>query len=1795
MNRDPNNLSKLTEFPPLSPAEEESSGISGIFARFFRTSKAPEDQTSGIKQEAPEQPTACSSYDEWGDQSEKDEKEEDGLPINIKEGRSLPSVRKRIGNLLALKSTGRQSYNDTELKQYWMPDSVSKECYNCGERFTTFRRRHHCRVCGQIFCSRCCNQQIPGKIMNCTGDLRVCLYCGRVVLSYLKSAELNSELSAEHLALLKELQSKFGDSNDLEVEGRVLATPDREEVRRKPSVGYQEERFGSGPRGETAGRCSLRCLLDELMSSGGLVCGTHRFRLRTYSLCFPASHLIDCLVAQNKAGNRQQAIVMGQALQQSGHIESVSHESAVFADNNVLFKVLPFEPLREEMQDSNNESDEYLLEKNTIRSSTSSYNLDLNVDNKTAHISKPQESSQQTLSTSEASEKSPVDGVGETGAKAVSEVTSTVNLDVIDWNTVEPCTLDEDQKNALVVLRSCFSTHCSNFLRQILNNQGVPQSWAEIITPIACQIVKNIRPEKSKNWMEAMDIRQYVQIKKVGGGERRECKIITGVVCSKNLSHRKMPTIMDEPRILLLSSSIMFQRDEGKYLGLEPVIMQEHDYIQRIVYKIVNLRPNLVIVGKSVARLAQDLLLDAGISLVLNVKPSVVERIARSTGADILTSVDAHLGAPELGVCKSFQIMSLTTETGRKKTLMIFEGCRYPELGCTILLRGASTNELSKVKRATSSLLFAYYNARLEVSYHMDSLAELPPTSKEEFLLDSLDEQPTADRLISPDEIYTPTKRVNAEDKPSKPSQETPKSLSETVSDLSDPLRSTWRTGDELESNKEYLALVEVPNEPNSFKKALDDNLLSVSPFLKFSLPYLETEVGRSCALRSFFGQRLYWSPQLCDDYPKQRSSTIIEEIPTTIQRLENTKLKEIHPFVLTKLTQPSDSVEVQTLLANFRAVGGRIPIQPDPAYSSSAQLPPLHEKSKDILDPGNHQRLAVLFCSYSPLSRNAPSFCVDPWIVDMEMYGRMDIPLGQFLERYCFRSEYTCGSEACETPVLEHTRRFVHNGGAVHIKLRNLEKEIPPLGGILMWSWCVQCSKMTPIRCMSPGAKCMSFAKYLELRFHADMYKVRNIDCTHSLHQDHVHYFAMSKTLATFTYSKISPWEVCLPPQTLLTEREVYNEAAKLEELKTWMLMGNQVFNSVLMKVCSLSLPDGIATSLKQQLQKDQALYKQRVEDMQRKLSPSTGVMDSPKLSVGHMWSVEDSLVRLKRQLAEAVEEWNIRLCDAEAAAKREDKKKNQEVKVQQNSLSEIIDGEKEMDEPVDPSELQVGIEANEPDDNKSGDVFSEMESAVDTDDDVLGEPIPPTALSQETADKEDRKPSDKKSVKTVWSQLLSTSSHNVHIQLATGQFEHYMLPYGTMMPLVVYEKEPSSIIAYALNSFDYKTQLDQMKARQLDQQSPSLKRKSGSGADLESSGGDKKSGVLSYLRTASSNSMDKNVRGSIEGVQYNPQSTSSNENFLEEEQKVTDESKGKSLKTEAQNIEVNFSDGTASFKVKVYYAEDFAKLRASVLPEEEEGFIRSLSRCVAWAASGGKSGSNFNKTKDDRFILKAMARIEFQQFLACAPQYFNYINCRVTNGAPTLLGKILGVYRVACRSEKSNTTVKLLVMEHLFHGRCIRHKFDLKGSMRNRLVETTNEPHCETVLLDENLINMTCDSPLYVLPHSKTVLMQAIHNDTLFLASLSVMDYSLLVGLDETNSHLVLGIIDYIRGYTWDKKLETMVKSIGQAKAPTIIPADEYRKRFIAAMHRYFLPVPDRWTGLGQGIDVYTRDMAG
>lgn len=125
--------------------------------------------------------------------------------------------------------------------------------------------------------------------------------------------------------------------------------------------------------------------------------------------------------------------------------------------------------------------------------------------------------------------------------------------------------------------------------------------------------------------------------------------------------------------------------------------------------------------------------------------------------------------------------------------------------------------------------------------------------------------------------------------------------------------------------------------------------------------------------------------------------------------------------------------------------------------------------------------------------------------------------------------------------------------------------------------------------------------------------------------------------------------------------------------------------------------------------------------------------------------------------------------------------------------------------------------------------------------------------------------------------------------------------------------------------------------------------------------------------------------------------------------------------------------------------------------------------SRCVPWCFMGLWY---FWVFPDDRFILKDMPRAEVQIFLDSSANYFTYMQKCCSTMQPTLLGKIVGIYQIyyknACNVEHRSY---LLVMENLFYNRNVSQKFDLKGSMRNRLVVPDNEEG-EVVWLDENLL---------------------------------------------------------------------------------------------------------------------------
>ena len=125
--------------------------------------------------------------------------------------------------------------------------------------------------------------------------------------------------------------------------------------------------------------------------------------------------------------------------------------------------------------------------------------------------------------------------------------------------------------------------------------------------------------------------------------------------------------------------------------------------------KIAAFKPEVLVVEKVVSGLAQEKLVDLGVTLVLNMKPSVMDRVSRCCQADIVPSIDAHVTKPRLGSCRLFHVESVPIDAQYSKTLMFFDGCQ-PRLGCTVLLRGGTDYELRKVPFQFFQLLHSLFH-----------------------------------------------------------------------------------------------------------------------------------------------------------------------------------------------------------------------------------------------------------------------------------------------------------------------------------------------------------------------------------------------------------------------------------------------------------------------------------------------------------------------------------------------------------------------------------------------------------------------------------------------------------------------------------------------------------------------------------------------------------------------------------------------------------------------------------------------------------------------------------------------------------------------------------------------------------------------------------------------------------------------------------------------------------------------------------------------------------------------------
>ncbi|XP_005999773.1 1-phosphatidylinositol 3-phosphate 5-kinase [Latimeria chalumnae] len=2114
LSHSPSSSSHLTHFKPLTPDQDEPPFKSAYssFVNLFRFSKDDGRPASSIeKTDSGQSEQQQGTRTTWSDpqyggrtkptRSSVSKKQHAGEiqrrtsttidgrrkldtsaghhdPRTAVQLRSLSTVLKRLKEIMEGKS------QDSDLKQYWMPDSQCKECYDCNEKFTTFRRRHHCRLCGQIFCSRCCNQEIPGKFMGYTGDLRACTYCRKIALSYAHSTDSSSigeDLNAlsdtacsvsilepseprtpiggrkasRNIFLEEDLawQSLIHqDSQSTPLPTRLVAV--QEDTGKSPArkrsasiTNLSLDRSGSpmvpaydnsiSPQASRAylkadpsedeRKILLDCVqLKELWKkichhSNGMEFQDHRYWLRTYPNCIVGKELVNWLMRNGHISTRAQAIAIGQALVDGRWLDCVTHHDQIFRDEYALYRPLQgtdfsetpspdsdsvnsleghsepswFKDIKFDDSDTEHIADEgdYALANSgspSKRTSVSSFqsavdsdsaasiSLNVEMDNVNFHIKKhskypfipphpadqkefliSDDGGQQMISISDAFIKESLFN------RRVEEKFKDLLFTPLGWHhsNLEQLREENGEKQAMERLLSANHSHMMALLQQLLYSESLSLSWRDIIVPVVRQVVQIVHPDV-KNNDDDMDIRQFVHIKKIPGGKKFDSTVVNGFVCTKNIAHKKMNSYIKNPKILLLKCSIEYlYREETKFTCIDPIVLQEREFLKNYVQRIVDVRPNLVLVEKTVSRIAQDMLLEHGITLVINVKPQVLDRVSRVTQGDLVMSMDQLLTKPRLGTCHKFYMQPFQLPSDQVKTLMFFEGCPQ-HLGCTIKLRGASDYELARVKEILIFMIYVAYHSQLEISFLMDEFA-MPPaltksgsfhsfidgeaiehekqglfirvdvsalTKETDFVLERL---PVISESISIDGIshlnqngiFNFEEQVangafqeaasskleelmagkpeappllnfaalsghaaamdplfpesNLEHSCSDPGQESMDSgdtvvvdsdlechhISETQSKhFRDPLQDD--TGmfiaEQVTSADDRLKSYSV-----AFKQEMKDIILCISPFITFKEPFLLMEKGRKCPSRNYFPEQVYLSPLLHKEHKEldsRRKKQLLKDLSSLQGMNGNIQMKMMqvlpsHELLSTRIADHlGSSQSLAKMLADYRARGGRIKQKDVDPFSQSKEVAgkggiknegeedrgqvqnDLAWASKvDCLNPVNHQKLCVLFSSSSAQSSNAPNPCVSPWIVTMEFYGKNDLTLGVFLERYCFRPSYQCPSMFCETPMVHHVRRFVHGNGCVQIVLKELDSPVPGYQHtILTYSWCRLCKQVTPVVPLSNDSWSMSFAKYLELRFYGHQYTRRaNAEpCGHSIHHDYHQYFSYNQMVASFSYTSVRLLEVCLPPQQIYVRHQMPGKVSILQDLKDFLQKVSQVYIAIDERLTSLKTDTFSKTREEKmedffaQKEMEEVELRNWIEKLQARLLSSA--MDN----LQQQQSVAESIIGKKQNLCELLQAWNNRLQDL---FQQEKGRKRPSVPASPGRLRQT-DESKTTAMDASPRNISPALQNGEKDDRVLTPIVQSTAGSsqlqLPSPPEIVTEqfstgpsfPVIPCANEQDAAavtedafeghlmGSTDSQVKEKSTMKAIFATLLPGNSYTP-IPLPFDPDKHYLMYEHERVPITVCEREPSSIISFALSCKEYKNALEELSkaslkntsdeglqqnstsdsrpkisspARQTEINASLLNRST----DMEPSTR-KTPGVLSFFRGSGGRSPDlssqkrETLRGADSAYYQIGQSGKEGpENVGTESQEEVDGVDRQKKQLVNPHIELQFSDASAKFYCRIYYAEEFHKMREVILGSCEEDFIRSLSHCLPWQARGGKSGAAFYATEDDRFILKQMPRLEVQSFLDFAPHYFTYITTAVQLKRPTALAKILGVYRIGYKNSQNNTEKKLdlLVMENLFYGRKMTQVFDLKGSLRNRNVKTdTGKESCDVVLLDENLLKMVRDNPLYIRSHCKAVLRASIHSDAYFLSSHLIIDYSLLVGRDDATDELVVGIIDYIRTFTWDKKLEMVVKSTGilggQGKMPTVVSPELYRTRFCEAMDKYFLMVPDHWTGMG------------
>jgi len=216
---------------------------------------------------------------------------------------------------------------------------------------------------------------------------------------------------------------------------------------------------------------------------------------------------------------------------------------------------------------------------------------------------------------------------------------------------------------------------------------------------------------------------------------------------------------------------------------------------------------------------------------------------------------------------------------------------------------------------------------------------------------------------------------------------------------------------------------------------------------------------------------------------------------------------------------------------------------------------------------------------------------------------------------------------------------------------------------------------------------------------------------------------------------------------------------------------------------------------------------------------------------------------------------------------------------------------------------------------------------------------------------------------------------------------------------------------------------------------------------------------------------------------------------------------------KVKIDNHSFNKENLPSHFKIKEYCPLVFRNLRERFGLDDMD-YLNSLTKSPKPMHNPGKSGAKLYLSADKMYVIKTMTSEEIEEMHHLLKQYHPYI---VERDGKTLLPQFLGMYRLTV----DNVENYMCVMRNVFSGHLKVHKkYDLKGSTVDRDASEKEKQKKEPTLKDNDFVKDGVK--MTIGEEAKEKLLDTLNADVGFLTKNEIMDYSLLLGIHDTQQAL-------------------------------------------------------------------------